>query len=284
MLYSTPGLKETECPSDTTGDKRFVDLAEHFLRISRFLYLDATIDAGTKNEERDHYAAEEFWEGVAEPLRIAGSIESIAVTPSALNPDSSSMCRPAWEYDVALSKLTAAYLREITRFMWAWIAFEKLADTLCVYASGSGRTERIIRFLKESNSSTWKEAKSLGTAALSLLDQNVRGCIEEILTKNRDIDFSHIHICREARNELFHAHNVELSPSEDFGIADDPRIKLPQTLCRITLIVIQSVLYAYYRCSTYLTGELMISYGVLQGVPLPKALRRIHFSETNINK
>ena len=229
------------------------------------------------DEGRDHHAAEEFWEGVAKPLHIAGGIESIIVTPSALDPLSGPMCSTAWKYHVTLSEFMAAYLREITRFMWAWIALEKLADTLCV--PGGGRTERVIRFLKQSDSSAWKEAKLFGMEACYLLDQEVRSRIEKFLAKNHDdIKFAYIHICREARNELFHAHNVELYPSEDFGVADDPRIKLPQLLCRITLIVIQSILHAYFRRSTYPTGELMTSYGVLQGVPLPKAVRHIHFT------
>lgn len=260
----------------------FVDISEHFLRVSRFLYLDATIEAEQQTEERDHHAAEEFWQGVAEPLHLAGSIESINVTPAALNPDSGMMCSTAWEYDLALSELTAAYLREITRFMWAWIALEKLTDCLC--GNKGGRTERIIHFLKGSPGSVWQEAKWLGVRALSLLDPTVRRRIEAVLAKQRDIDFAHVHICREARNELFHAHNVDLFPSEDFDISDDPRIKLPQTLCRITLVVIQSILHAYFRRSTYRTGELMTADGVPQGIPLPIALRNIHFAEIGIQR
>lgn len=265
-----------------TGNMEFVDLSEHFLRISRFLYRDTTIEAEDQLEGRDHYAAEECWQGVAEPLHIAGSIESINVTPAALDPDSGMMCSPAWEHDLALSELTAAYLREITRFMWAWIALEKLTDCLC--GNKGGRTERIIHFLKGSPGSVWEEARSLGVTALNLLDPMVRCRIEAVLAKQRDIDFAHVHIFREARNELFHAHNVDLFPSEDVDISDDPRIKLPQTLCRITLIVIQSVLHAYFHCSTYLTGELMTSDGVPQGVPLPVVLRNIHFVETSIQR
>ena len=138
----------------------FVDLSEHFLRISRFLYLDAPIDAEQQQEERDHYAALGFWEGVAEPLHIAGSIKSIGVTPAALNPGSGMMCSAAWKHDLALSELTATYLREVTRFMWDWIALEKLADSLC--GSSGGRTKRIINFLRCSPGSVWEETKSLG--------------------------------------------------------------------------------------------------------------------------
>lgn len=258
----------------------FVDLSEHFLRISRFLYLDATIEPEQKLEERDHYAAQEFWEGISEPLHIAGSIESISVTSAALSPDAGMMCSTAWEHDLALSELTATYLREVTRFMWAWIALEKLADCLC--GNDGGRSERIIRFLKGSPVNVWEEAKSLGLTAHSLLDPKVRTSVETVLAKQPNVDFAHVHICREARNELFHAHNVDLFPSEDFDISDHPRVKLPQNLCRITLIVIQSVLHAYFHRSAYLTGELMTSDGVPQGVPLPVALRNIHLADINI--
>lgn len=258
----------------------FVDLSEHFLRISRFLYLDATIEAEQHQDNRDHHAAEEFWEGVAEPLHIAGSIESISVTPSALNPDSGMMCSTAWEYDLAASEVTAAYLKEITRFMWSWIALEKLADLLC--GSKGGRTERIIQFLKRSPSGVWEEAKSLGAVSLDLFDPTSRSRIETVLTKTLDAEFAHIHICREARNDLFHAHSINLFPSDEFEILDDPRVRLPKALCRITLLVIQSVLHAHFYHSTYLTGELMTSDGVPQGVPLPIAARYIHFSEADI--
>lgn len=262
-----------------------VDLSEHFLRISRFLYLDATIDAEERLEGRDHLAAEEFWQGIAEPLHIAGSIESVNVTPAALDPSSGMMCSSAWEHDLAVSELTAAYLREITRFMWSWIALEKISDRLC--GNKGGRTERIISFLNNSPDSIWGEARSLGETALCLLDTvdpTVRRRIDSVLAKEDDDSFSHIHICREARNELFHAHRVELYPSDEVELFDDPRVKLPQTLCRITLIIIQSVLHAHFYHSTYPTGELMASDGVPQGVALPVAVRNIHFDEINIHK
>jgi hypothetical protein len=257
----------------------FVAISEHMIRVSRFLYLDATIEADAQGTERDHYAAEEFWRGVAEPLHIGGSIERIGVNPSALDPGSSLMCSTAWEHDLALSELTSAYLLELTRFMWAWISLEKLTDTLC--GNGGGRTERMIHYLKSSPGRGWNEAKGLGQRALELLRPEVRSRVEAILLRQAETDFAHIHICREARNDLFHANSVDLFPSDEYQIADDPQIQLPKVLCRTTLIIIQSILHTYFYKSSSLTGKLMPARGIMQGVTFPEALRRLHFESDN---
>lgn len=57
-----------------------VPLSEHFARLCRFLYRDATIIEKSGIESNEPYDTQEFWEIIAEPLRIGGSIESTQVT------------------------------------------------------------------------------------------------------------------------------------------------------------------------------------------------------------
>ena len=289
-----------EIIADNDADERgFVNLSEHFLRISRFLYSGATVEAAWQMKKNRQIAEENWSEGIAGPLHIAGSIESVDVTPSALNPETAGWCDTGAQYDDALSEITAAYLKEVTRFMWAWIALEKLASSLC--GNKGSRTERVIQFLKQSPNVLWEEAKSLGKGAFSLLDpricvhtefgeffprlfdQKIHNRIGALLLKEQNADFWHIHICREVRNELFHAHSVTLSPPEDYEIFEDPRVRLPKTLCRITLLVIQSVLYTYFYNSKCLTENHLDLKGVLPNVPLHIAMRRIHIADTDIH-
>lgn len=293
-----PTLEEIITDSDE-DERGFIDLSEHFLRISRLLYSEAVAEAAWQMKKNRQIAEESWLGGVAEPLHIAGSIESIGVTPSALNPETAGWCNAGAEYDDALSEITAAYLRELTRFMWAWIALEKLASSLC--EKKGTRTERVIQFLKQSPNVLWEEAKSLGKGAFSLLDpricvhtkfstfplrlfdEKIYNRIGGLLLKERNADFWHIHICREVRNELFHAHSVTLSPPEDYEIFKDPRVRLPKTLCRITLLIIQSVLYTCFYNSKCLTDDHLDSEGVLPNIPLHIAIRRIHIADTYIH-
>jgi len=85
---------ENHSSSSSTPDlnpRNFVWIAEYCLRISRFLYRDATAD--TKAESGSWEGADgDFWEGTAHPLFIAGSIDRVLATPSALDPNYSDWC------------------------------------------------------------------------------------------------------------------------------------------------------------------------------------------------
>jgi hypothetical protein len=135
-----------KCP-----DPIFVKTSEHFARLCRFLYRDATVEVLSHDDERDHNAAEEFWSAVAEPLRIAASIDEIKAMPDVLEPGGSAMCGTAWDLEVAWGDLTSCYVLETTRFMWAWVAFEKLIDLVCADEKGRGRTGKAIAYLKLRN-------------------------------------------------------------------------------------------------------------------------------------
>ncbi len=157
-------------PSDELG---LIDLAEHFLRLSRFLYADATLERDAKHKEYDLYETEEYWRGIASPLLIGGSINAIGVTPAALNPNASMMCSHAWDFDLALSELTALHVMELTRFMWAWIALEKLIDLICI---GPGnRTQKLITFLTADGAvAKFQVTAALTHQAFLLTDSSVR--------------------------------------------------------------------------------------------------------------
>jgi hypothetical protein len=268
---------------DPLPELGLVDLAQHFLRFSRFLYADATLGKESTYEERDHHQAEEFWGGIAAPLHIGGSIKAIEVTPAALNPDASMMCSHAWDFDLALSELTALHVKELTRFMWAWIALEKLVDLVC-FGPGS-RTQKLTAFLTTGDAAaTFLVTRTLTHHAFALAGKSIRQSTRSAIKKSGASGLEHIHLCREARNALFHSHSVNLEP-DDWGPdttyrpEDDHRVVFPRILCRLTLLTIQSALFTHFRDSTYLTGQLMQMDGVPRGVPLPDAVRGLHLAE-----
>jgi len=268
-------------PPEESGHSELVDLSEHCLRISRFLYADATI--GSEEEyDRDHHSAEEYWGGVAEPLHIAGSIESISITPAALDPGSGMMCSTAWEYDVAVSDLTAIYLKELTRFMWCWIALEKIADLIC--GTQGSRSRRIINFLDQQYkvSLDWEEVRDISAEAQSLTPTDLRRRLDSALKKDPNPTYFPIHLCREARNDIFHAHSTDLFPDDETPPHDDGRVRFPRLLCRLTLLIIQQVFTVYYKDSEYKTGQLMPSQGIPSGIFLRQAARNLHFTEVDI--
>ena len=72
------------------------------------------------------------WDQVLGPLHMATSIDQVNADTSFVDvSDSVAYCRPAAEYEDARSALVSRYVRDLTVFVWTWIALEKTIDVLC---------------------------------------------------------------------------------------------------------------------------------------------------------
>ena len=108
------------------NDDTQVNLSEHFTLIYRFLSLVPLFsDPNTSKEHESGYESEDFWIKVSEPLRLAASIEEIEVTSDLLF-GNSMWNKDALEFEFRMGKLISLYLRETTRFLWAWLAYESI--------------------------------------------------------------------------------------------------------------------------------------------------------------
>ncbi|WP_419589523.1 hypothetical protein [Thiolapillus sp.] len=261
-----------------------VPLSEHFARLCRFLYCDSTIIEKSGVESNEPYDTQEFWEIIAEPLRIGGSIESTQVTTEFIEPGGSLMCSQAWDYECALSDITSLYTLEMTRFMWAWIAFENLSRRCCSDYEGKGPSGKVIEYLKtKSNNSELKGLAIIYAEAKSLVSDKILQTVTRAANCTDSSKYHYIHLCREIRNELFHSHKTCIEPyfdeNDNTTLEDDPRIILLKTLSHLTLLSIQTILHAYFRYSDTKTGWLMTSQGIPNGIKLQRALEVLHLTE-----
>jgi len=267
--------------SNSPANSEVVQLNEHFARLCRFLYRDATIVEKPGIESTEPYETQEFWEVIAEPLRIGGSIENIQVTTEIIEPGGSLMCSQAWDYECALSEITSLYSLEITRFMWAWIAFENTASRCCSNCKGKGPTGHVISYLKTySNNNNFKGLVSLHKVAEGLVSDKVLQAAKRAANRTDSSPYLYIHLCREFRNEVFHAHHGNIEPFFDdedkVTLETDSRIILLKSLSHLVLFSIQAVLHAYFRSSSTNTGWLMESQGIPANIELPIALEILH--------
>jgi len=260
-----------------------VELSEHFARLCRFLYRDASVIEESGIEHTKPYETEEFWGVVAEPLRIGGSIKNIEANPEIIDPGGSLMCSQAWEYECALKDITSFYTFAVTRFMWAWIAFENLANRCCSEHQGAGITAKVIEYLKGRNKLNLIGLESTYDQAVGIARENVLQRANRAAERTDSSQYLYIHLCREARNELFHSHHNFIEPFYDeedsVKLKDDSRVVFLESLTRLTLFSIQSVLGVYFHTSTIRTGWLMESHGVPKDIVLSNVVGILHLND-----
>ncbi|MCW8966484.1 MAG: hypothetical protein OQK82_07350 [Candidatus Pacearchaeota archaeon] len=263
-----------------TLSSEFVDLSEHFARLCRFLYRDATVIEKSAIELAEPYKTEEFWGVVAEPLRIGGSIKNIEVIPEIIEPGGSAMCGQAWDYESALCDITSLYTFALTRFMWSWVAFENLANRCCSNCQGRGVTGKAIEYMKNGNAINLIGLASCQGLAIDLVEKQIIECANRAAKRTDSERFLYIHLCREARNELFHAHHKIIEPfydeEDNLKLNNDSRVVLLEAMTRLTLLSIQSILGIYFRKSTVLTGWLMESRGIPTSIELSRVIEVLH--------
>lgn len=253
--------------------ENYVDLSEHFKRMSRFLnevtwFCDS--DRGVKVENntviKGHTPEAIDWVTVTEPLRIAGSIREIQTETGILDDRRWLLVYPGMEVMRDLSEaqqimqqLTPLYVLETVRFFLAWSAYEALAKIVAQPNSRHHQvsaTKLIVSFLQE-YPCPFPVKGLLGTIirARILFDNVLPGVVEEAdkCAKNWGCEqYAYVQLCRIARNKLFH------SPAFDFSdiaweeniedvFQDRVEIAVWREATRLLLLTLQSILFVYYK-------------------------------------
>lgn len=272
-------------------DDTQVNLSEHFTLIYRFLTLVATCFDPDTGEEYEA-GNTDLWREVAEPLRLAASIAEIKVTPDILFGDSYMFCKYALEFELRMGKLTSLYVRETTRFIWAWFAYEKLikivnkSDDRTIKASG-----KILTFLMKDKSlrpigltHNFQHAAMLATET-KIMEKFNKEKFNNFAENSAHKLFPHIHFCRIARNCFLHSRQVDLlldSNVIEYGEKDfssNKYIALPRALTRLVLLTIQHILAVYYKDSKHMTDLYLSANEDEADLPISDVLRVLHLEQ-----
>ena len=264
-------------------DDTQVNLSEHFTLIYRFLSLVATFfDPDTGEEYEAGHT--EIWEQVAEPLRLAASIEKIEVMSDLLF-GNSVWNKDALDFEYRWGKLTSLYILETTRFVWAWIAYEALVSIVNGNSDERGNVAwgEIITFLRKDESLI-----PMG------LDHNFQHAVmlaaeTDIMEKFNNFTggsahklFPHIHFCRIARNCFLHSNKVDLLSGSDIreysekDFFSNKYIALPRALTRLVLLTIQHILAVYYKDSKQMTDLYLSTNEDEADLPISDVLLVLH--------
>ena len=171
--------------------------------------------------------------------------------------------------------------------MWAWIAFENIAASCCSLCQGKGPTGNVIQYLKtHAHSGDFKGLASIYQIAESLVNTKVLQATKRAANRTESLPYLYIHLCREARNDLFHSHHELIEPffddEDSVALQTDSRIILLKSLSRLTLFSIQAELHTYFRNSSTRTGWLVESKGIPKNIALPRALEVMHLDDQTI--
>ena len=265
-----------------------VSLSEHFARIYQFLSLvDTFFDPDTHEERTSGYELIDLWAQVSEPLRLAASIAEIEVTPDLLF-GNSVWNKDALEFEFRMGKLTSLYIRETTRFIWAWIAYDMLVKKVNGDSDerNSKTSDKIITFLKKDESliPIGLAHNFQHTATLAMETGGMKQ-LNNYTKNNGNKLFPHIHFCRIARNCFLHSHQVNLLLNSDVreyseeDFLSNGHIAFPRTLTRLVLLTIQHILAVYYKDSKYMTDLCLSTNEDEADLPLSDVLLVLHLEE-----
>ena len=224
---------------------------------------------------------------------MAASIAEIKVTPDILFGDSYLFCKHALEFESRMGKLTSLYIRETTRFIWAWFAYDKLIRI--VNGSSDERisieSRKIIRFLRRDESLIpIGLADNLQHVAMLATGTDILEEFNNFIENSANQLFPHIHFCRIARNCFLHSRQVDLlldSNVEEYGTKDffsDKNIAFPRTVTRLVLLTIQHILAVYYKDSKHMTDLYMSADEDKANLTLSDALLVLHLKEEVAHK
>ena len=121
---------------------------EHIVRLWRLIARDiSTCEEKLPNSQKSVETID--WEAVLGPLHIASSIEALSANTGYVDDTGSIMyCGSVADFEDMHSELMSQHIKELTIFVWVWIAFEKAIDLLC-NGFGKSRTKIAIEFIRE---------------------------------------------------------------------------------------------------------------------------------------
>ena len=229
------------------------------------------------------------WNAVLIPLHVSSSIYEVEADTSFVDDTESVVyCRPAAEYESARSDLMSKYVRNLTVFVWTWIALEKAIDLVCPCSKGN-RVHNAVKFItRHAKSAELWGMRDVANGTYEVVRNLMGDKIDRkirLATNNGfwspELNVLFIYVCREARNFFVHEAMIDFEP-EDWGASSDYRIEPDKKLVAVnllthsTLFAIQLLLLASaVSCEcTYRTNE--NSAGVPSDLLLQQVLQAIH--------
>ena len=252
--------------------ENYVDLSEHFKRMSRFLNEVENFcgsDRGVKVESNtvtEGYTPDAIdWVPVTEPLRIAGSIREIQTETNILDDARGWLIYPGMEVardpvevQQMTQRLTSLYVLETNRFSLAWSAYEALAK---IVAQSNSRhhqvaTKLIVSFLQTHPCTfpakglfeTFQRVRTLFNSISPRVVEEADKCAEKFGCEQ----YAYVQLCRIARNELVHSPEFDFSDiAWEENIVDIPQDRVEivvwREVTRLLLLTLQSILFVYYK-------------------------------------
>ena len=261
-----------------------VSLDQHFKLLTRFFCCYTPHPEDIEYLEWDSYRAEDYWNGVSNCFFVAASIDRVETYPGVID-NAGSWCSSAAEYDDRKGDFIAQYVKEATRYMWLWIAFEEISKKLCPNNNLEHRTSRVANYLRNAN---WVEPGEIKRFCELFVKEGPPSVIKtamEKAIKSQEHSFLFIHLCREMRNHMTHCSIANIEPDEDHD-ENDERVAQLKITSRLGLLMIQEILVTYLRQSPAITeenedGEFTFN-EILSGVKLWQAAKVLHLKDPSI--
>ena len=168
------------------------------------------------------------WDTVNRPLQIAASIESVVANTGFVDQDNLCYNKMAVEFEEYHSNLTSRYVKELTIFIWTWIAYENTVKILFKEKQNIKIGKYARELIKEkTNFHRLYGMELLEKRALKILQCNeFQQIFPELYQKimrrvqipiiEGENEFLYMDICRETRNYFVHG-DADIPTPRDWG-------------------------------------------------------------------
>ena len=254
---------------------------EHIARLYRIIARDIEDD-----DTKFLGVSEIDWNTVLTPLHVASSIESLSANTGYVD-DTHALdyCGAVADFEDAHSELMSQYIKELTVFVWVWLAFEKIIDALCTGHRGR-RTEHAIAFIRaEVGAIQLPGLKNIEQRVCELAPTTVRE--RAIKAAKSEPSFLFVHLCREARNHILHGDTAIPNPQDMEDCIEserDSHVIFVRGLTQLVLFAIQTLLFAAFRDTKHRTATIMESRGVPRDILVQDALCVLHLDEKDYDQ
>ena len=255
-----------------------VNERDHIARLYRIIARDIeTCDKKIPSQQKRFNEID--WNMVTTPLQVASSIEDLSADTSYVDDTQSVFyCSPAAEYEGKHSTLMSQYIKELTVFVWTWLAFENAIKILCNVRNRVS-TRHALAFIRDNVGVVQLHGlRDIVQKASDLAPIEVRE--QAIKTSKDEPNFLFIHLCREARNHIIHGDATIPSPKDvEDCVESDSHSIFVRLLTQLVLFAIQTLLFAAFQGVSHRTSIVMESLGIPKSLPIQDALRVLHLDE-----
>ncbi|NJB35321.1 hypothetical protein [Croceivirga sp. JEA036] len=191
------------------------------------------------------------YEDVHNWLMIASGIKSVDFNWNRFDKTGAGWCRPAYEYDVAKSKITQLYLNELTVFNYIWGGFESLLSKM--YSKSQIKKKGKVNLCVEK----FEDLKKFPVLKYEVLKKQFFALFKSSLEKKlieykKDIPKEEIRIIYNIRNKFAHG-DLEFPEDMEYNgnlIYPTNLIKLINYSSRVVICHIQSLIFLSNRNNT----------------------------------